>query len=131
MNIQNEVFVEEFDSKIKENIFAANVNFSEHIAIGVAVSGGADSVSLLISLSHLSKEYNFPLRVISVNHNIREYEESLADVKYVEFLCDLIKKDNVDIQFSMVELKKGEVEKIAINRKKGIEEAARYLSCYL
>lgn len=127
MNSQNEVFVKKFDSKIKENILATNVHFFERKAIGVAVSGGADSVSLLISLSHLSKQYNFPLRVISVNHNIRKYEESFADVKYVEFLCDSIKKDNVDIKFSMIELKKGEVENISLNRKKGIEEAARYL----
>ena len=96
MNSQNEVFVKKFDSKIKENILATNVHFFERKAIGVAVSGGADSVSLLISLSHLSKQYNFPLRVISVNHNIRKYEESFADVKYVEFLCDSIKKDNVE-----------------------------------
>ena len=80
MNSQNEVFVKKFDSKIKENILATNVHFFERKAIGVAVSGGADSVSLLISLSHLSKQYNFPLRVISVNHNIRKYEESFADV---------------------------------------------------
>ena len=40
-------------------MLTAGIDFvSDKKSIGIAVSGGADSVSLLVSLSHLSKEFN-------------------------------------------------------------------------
>ena len=51
-----------------------------------AVSGGADSLCLLLLLNALSVEKEFALRVIHVEHGIRG-AESLDDAKFVEELC--------------------------------------------
>ncbi|MBQ8518783.1 MAG: tRNA lysidine(34) synthetase TilS [Agathobacter sp.] len=50
------------------------------------VSGGADSVCLLLALLALQKEMNFSLEVIHVEHGIRG-EESVKDAEFVEDLC--------------------------------------------
>lgn len=50
------------------------------------VSGGADSVCLLLLLSELQKEMTFELRVVHVEHGIRG-QESLADCEFVEKMC--------------------------------------------
>ena len=51
-----------------------------------AVSGGADSVCLLLVLKELSDEMRFCLEVIHVEHGIRG-AESIEDAKFVEDLC--------------------------------------------
>ena len=58
---------------------------SERDVILVGVSGGADSVCLLIMLSQLSKEINFDLIVVHVHHGIREDADD--DAVYVGELC--------------------------------------------
>ena len=109
-------------------MLTAGIDFvSDKKSIGIAVSGGADSVSLLVSLSHLSKEFNVPLRVISINHNLREEKESFSDVKYVEFLCNEIIKTGIDLKFFAVNFPRGKILEIAKERNKGVEEAARFL----
>lgn len=50
------------------------------------VSGGADSVCLLLVLRELQEELDFSLRVLHVEHGIRG-EESLRDVGFVKDLC--------------------------------------------
>lgn len=50
------------------------------------VSGGADSVCLLLLLLELQKEMPFELRVVHVEHGIRG-QESLADCEFVEKMC--------------------------------------------
>ena len=50
------------------------------------VSGGADSVCLLLLLLELQKEMTFELRVVHVEHGIRG-QESLADCEFVEKMC--------------------------------------------
>lgn len=52
----------------------------------VGVSGGADSVCLLLVLLALQKEMDFVVEAIHVEHGIRG-EESLSDAGYVEELC--------------------------------------------
>lgn len=51
-----------------------------------AVSGGADSVCLLLVLQELQSVLGFDLRSIHIEHGIRG-EESLADAAFVERLC--------------------------------------------
>lgn len=51
-----------------------------------AVSGGADSVCLLMVLSRLSASMGFTLQAVHVEHGIRG-QESLDDCAYVEALC--------------------------------------------
>ena len=128
MNNNDELFIKNFDLIVKNNMLTAGIDFvSDKKSIGIAVSGGADSVSLLVALSHLSKEFNVPLKVISINHNLRDEKESLSDVKYVECLCNEIIKTGVDLKFFAVNFPKGKILEIAAERNKGIEEAARFL----
>ncbi len=53
----------------------------------VALSGGADSVSLLYALRKLSERDGMKLMAVHVNHNLRG-EESLRDEAFVRNLCD-------------------------------------------
>lgn len=54
--------------------------------IGVAVSGGRDSMALLNFLFELSKERNFECIAITVDHGLRE--ASANDVAFVENFCN-------------------------------------------
>lgn len=100
-----------------------NNNFS----FGVAVSGGADSCCLLVSLCNLLKEYEIPVKVISINHYIRSDEETCGDLEFVKNLCSKLYSQNFNVQFYAKELKRGAVKVLAESRNMGIEEAARFL----
>jgi tRNA(Ile)-lysidine synthase len=54
--------------------------------VGVAVSGGADSVALLLLLLELQKEFGIVLNVVHFNHKLRG-KASDADEKFVEKLA--------------------------------------------
>ncbi len=54
--------------------------------VGVAVSGGADSVCLLDALHHLASRWALSLHVLHLDHNLRG-EESAADARFVEALA--------------------------------------------
>lgn len=54
--------------------------------IAVGVSGGADSVCLLLLLCGLRKEFELTLKVVHVNHSIRK--EAGEDQQFVEKLCE-------------------------------------------
>ena len=56
--------------------------------LGTAVSGGADSVALLVSLAHILKDSGIKLCVINVNHNMRRKDESEADSVFVKDFCE-------------------------------------------
>ena len=68
--------VSNFEDQVLKGLHSCGVKLndvsSEGGVLGAAVSGGADSVSLLISLCSLCKAQNIPLKVITVNHYIRE-----------------------------------------------------------
>lgn len=83
-----------------------------------AVSGGADSVCLLLILSELKSRLGFELEVIHVEHGIRG-EESQKDAVFVENLCKML-----SVKCHMVH-----VDVPAFCRQQGIgeEEAARIL----
>lgn len=82
------------------------------------VSGGADSVCLLLVLLELQAELAFSLEVIHVEHGIRG-EESRADEWYVEELC---KKYQITCHTVNVDVP-AYCEKTGL----GMEEAARIL----
>ena len=81
--------------------------FSPKKKIGFGVSGGADSMALLYSAILLRKslfgEGGAEFVVVSVNHNIRPREESLADSLFVEKFC----KGFSGVEFVLVELPVG------------------------
>ena len=53
----------------------------------VAVSGGADSLALLLSLQEVAEEMGLIISALHVEHGIRG-EESMSDAAFVEDLCD-------------------------------------------
>jgi len=56
--------------------------FARSARVGVAVSGGADSLCLLHLLSELAPEWDLSLTVLHLNHGLRG-EESRADAEFV------------------------------------------------
>ena len=83
--------------------------------IGVAVSGGRDSMALLNFLNELSKEKNFECIAITVDHGLRE--TSANDVKFVSNYCN---KNNIKVYTYKVD-----AQKLSAERGLSIEAAAR------
>jgi tRNA(Ile)-lysidine synthase len=86
--------------------------------VGVAVSGGADSVALLRVLLELRKELGVVLSVVHINHSLRS-AESDADEQFVRDLSS----DN-DLPFFSARV---DVKSFASEKKLSIETAARQL----
>jgi tRNA(Ile)-lysidine synthase len=61
--------------------------FASGDRVAVAVSGGADSVCLLLLLEELAPEWDLQLSVVHVNHHLRG-AESDADAQFVQGLAD-------------------------------------------
>ena len=57
-----------------------------HETVVAGVSGGADSVCLLLILLELQREWDFEVKVVHVEHGIRG-AESVQDAQFVENLC--------------------------------------------
>ncbi|MCR5830480.1 MAG: tRNA lysidine(34) synthetase TilS [Lachnospiraceae bacterium] len=81
-----------------------------------AVSGGADSMCMLFCLTELSRELNFDIHVLHVNHGIRGAEADSDEA----FVADHCFKNN--IPFSSVH---ADVPSIAVKEGKTLEEAGR------
>ncbi len=79
------------------------------------VSGGADSVCLLLVLSALKQEIPFTLLVVHINHKIRK--EAKADAMFVQKLCE-----QYQVPFFLVE---EDVEALAKEKGISTEEAGR------
>src|SRR2546423_13990934 len=77
--------MEAFFSRIIEVIERHDMFRPGH-RIGVAVSGGADSVCLLHVLLELASRYDLQLTVLHLNHNLRG-KESRADADFVRDLA--------------------------------------------
>lgn len=71
--------------KVQKNLREWNM-VSPKDKVLVGLSGGADSVCLLMALVELSKEMDFSVEAIHVEHGIRG-EESKDDQKFAEELC--------------------------------------------
>lgn len=119
----------DFEKKVLRGLEKCNVNFSElqksGKSLGIAVSGGADSVSLLISISEIFKNQNIPLKIISVNHNIRPENETSGDAEFVVNLCNILKSENKNITCTVCEILRGSILDYAQKNGTGIEDAAR------
>lgn len=84
----------------------------------VALSGGADSVALLMALNEISAKYSIQLSAIHVNHNLRG-SESLRDENFCRELCESL---NIPLVVESVD-----VNSIAKNTGESIELCARNL----
>ena len=116
-----------FEEKIKKNLAAFGISLEQGLRLGVAVSGGADSVSLLSALVSILKPAGLPLFVINVNHNIRGETESAGDSFFVRDLCGKLREQGAELYFTLREIEKDRVKELCLERKKGTEEAARSL----
>lgn len=122
--------VSEFEKNVKSSLqkIAPELFGKEKIILGVAVSGGADSIALLTALSHLAKEMSvLEIAVITVNHRIRSEEETSGDANFVKDYCKQLAIAGFPVKCTIAELERGQVENVAKKRFKGIEEAARFL----
>ena len=84
--------------------------------VAVALSGGADSVSMLHALSALAEKYDISIRAIHVNHGIRGVDAD-ADEQFCRNLCEEM---NIPIDIFYFD-----VPKIAAEQGKGLEECGR------
>ena len=113
----------EFEDNVEKSLWEANLDLSKNICLGIAVSGGADSISLLLSLYEISKNLkNIQLKVVTVNHNIRNEEESSGDAVFVENFCT-----KLNLKCRRYDLPRGIVKELAKDKSCGIEDAARRL----
>lgn len=92
--------------------------FSEGEYVLAAVSGGADSVALLLLLCDLRDRGHIRLCAAHYEHGIRG-EESLRDMRFVKELCERL---NVPLTVD-----RGRVPEEAVRRGTGLEETARDL----
>lgn len=99
----------------------------KNIKIGIGVSGGADSVSLLLALINLKKQYNFNLYVITINHLMREESLSTKDAVFVMNLCKPFVKETIITEVFTKKLQKNAVKNLSKEKKIGLEAAARIL----
>ena len=79
------------------------------------ISGGADSVALLLCLDDLRKELEFDLTAVHINHMIRP--DAMDDATFVKELCE-----RLSIPFKLFEI---DVKKLASDEHLTIEEAGR------
>lgn len=86
--------------------------------LGVAVSGGADSVALLRLLLEVKAELGLVLSVVHFNHQLRG-EESVADERFVS---DLAASHNLEIHLS-----EADTTRVAREKELNVEAAAREL----
>lgn len=90
------------------------LHFGDGVVVGV--SGGADSVCLLLILKALQSKLNLKIHVVTVHHGIRE-KSADADVQYV---CELAKQLKLEITTEYAD-----VPAIAAEKKLSEEEAGR------
>ncbi len=84
--------------------------------VTAALSGGADSVCLLLVLNDLKERYSLKLDAVHVNHCIRG-EEADRDEQFCRKLCERL---GVELT-----VKRIDVPAIAAEKKQSLEEAAR------
>ena len=103
------------DENVKETLEAGGLLNSGKIVLA-GVSGGADSLALLLSLHSLSAKYHFRLYAGHLNHSLRG-EESDTDSDFVTNVCEELN----------VHLFKEKVDVIAFRKQHNLslEEAAR------
>ncbi len=102
-------------SKVKQTIDKFKM-IQNKDSITVALSGGADSVCLLLVLLELKKEFDFSLQAVHINHKIRG-SEAERDALFCKDLCQ---KEGVP--FKLFEI---DVPEFAKEHSLSIEEAAR------
>lgn len=105
-----------FERKVL-NFIVENNMFEAGDAVVLGVSGGADSTALLMVLYNLLNELDISLKVVHINHGLRE--EAKSEALYVESLC---RERNLEFV-----LKEYDVHTLAFENNLGHEEMGRKL----
>lgn len=108
-NIKKEVKEKVLKTIIEYNL----IESGEKIVLGV--SGGPDSITMLVILNELKEKLNFEIVVAHINHGIRE--NAKLDEKYVSNFCD-----KLGIKCYVLN---SNVKEISKQYKIGLEEAGR------
>jgi len=103
-----------FLDKVRNTISTYNMDLKPGESVLVALSGGADSVSLLLAMYELG--YN--VHALHVNHNLRG-DESLRDERHC---CDICAELGIELEVTSVD-----VTKYSLENKLSTETAARDL----
>ncbi len=109
---------------VESSVNAVLKKYSERIkgqTIIVALSGGADSVSLLYASANLAERFGYSLRCVHVNHRLRPAEEVEYDASIAKQHCKRLK-----IPLTIVKIAPGAIEAYAKEKKVGLEAAARF-----
>ncbi len=107
--------IQSFEKNVAEYLRSFNIPLKDK-KILVALSGGADSVSLLLVLAKLGKTFGFSVCAVHVNHGIRG-EEALHDENFCISLCNG-KNINLAVYHA-------DIPAIAIQRKQSLESCGR------
>lgn len=125
MNFDVAAFEKSVCDSLKNILMQCARSLDDVNCIGVAVSGGADSVCLLSALAggfENSCDISKKLVCITVDHSIRPNDEGAADADFVKKFCE-----KIGVRCIAKKIPEGEVFKAAAERARGIEEAARFL----
>ncbi|NLE16736.1 MAG: tRNA lysidine(34) synthetase TilS [Spirochaetales bacterium] len=104
----------------KVDSFLSEHHIDRHERIGVAFSGGSDSLALLLALAQLYEPHR--LHVMYVQHHLRPDSELEAETALNRENCR-----KLGVVLHVLDLGKGSVVQASASRKGGIEEAARHL----
>ncbi len=113
----HKAIIESFDSAVRK----ALSDLPTGGPVVAAVSGGADSCAMLVSLSRVCRFSGMVPHCVHIVHGIRPAAEGAAEALHVRALCE-----RVSVPCSVVEIPRGEVVERAARTGKGIEDAARY-----
>ncbi len=107
--------IQSFEKNVSEYLQSFNIPLKDK-KILVALSGGADSVTLLLVLAALGKKLGFSVSALHVNHGIRG-EEALRDEEFCISLC----RDK-DVELAVCH---ADIPSMAAERKQSIESCGR------
>ncbi len=125
MNFDVAAFEKSVRDSLKKLLAQCSRSVEQVKCIGVAVSGGADSLCLLNALAsgfENSCDISKKLVCITVDHSIRPNEEGASDADFVEKFCE-----KIGVPCVVKKIPEGAVFMEAARRGRGIEEAARAL----
>ena len=94
----------DFSGRIREFVMQHEL-IEKNDGIVVGVSGGADSVCLLLCLTELRKHFKLRLKAVHINHMIRG-EEADRDQSFVEELCRELGVDEISVRINVPQLAK-------------------------
>lgn len=106
---------DKFQNKVNDTLIKHNMlSFGDKVVVGV--SGGADSMALLVSLLNRKNDLNLHIIVAHIEHGIRG-QESLDDAEFVKSFCD-----SNNIEFHQLSINAVEEAKLV---DLGVEEYSR------